>query len=512
MKRTLNRIISLFLTFCFVLVFAICSLSGNISAKALNFTPDFGINSDSAIVYSLDSGDIIYQKNQEKKQIPAQLIQIMAAVICLENCDDIDGTLITANNSLYDEFYIYGNEYGYDDLRYAQIYNGDKLSVTELLYAMLLTSSVEASVILSNYFGDGSTNVFADKMNAKAAEIGCTNTHFTNATGLYDENQYSTASDMLKITQYALKVPRFEEIATAQSYTPTIRESKNHTSGDWYWSNANTMMAEKSSYYYEGAKGIKTGNLEQAGRNLIMMCSKSGKNFLLILMNAPFTDGDGELQYYHLIDAEKLLDWCYNNFDYTSIIKEDDEVAEIPVSLAKGDGYVLVHAEKTYTEMWCTDVDTSAIQREINLYDNVSAPVGKGEKLGTIKLTYNGEEITTLNLVAVSSVKRSPIKYFTHALINYPNSIFMKLSIIAASVITVLYLLICIWSYSNFLNNSKPQEPVHIITRVEKGAGKAPKKKKNPPKDVYKAPEDKRYNAKPIKPVDIKYDDKDFRH
>ena len=152
---------------------------------------------------------------------------------------------------------------------------------------------------------------------------------------------------MLKITQYALKVPRFEEIATAQSYTPTIRESKNHTSGDWYWSNANTMMAEKSSYYYEGAKGIKTGNLEQAGRNLIMMCSKSGKNFLLILMNAPFTDGDGELQYYHLIDAEKLLDWCYNNFDYTSIIKEDDEVAEIPVSLAKGDGYVLVHAEKT---------------------------------------------------------------------------------------------------------------------------------------------------------------------
>ena len=169
MKRTLNKIISLALTFCFVFVFAICSLWGNISAKALNFTPDFGINSDSAIVYSLDSGDIIYQKNQEKKQIPAQLIQIMATVICLENCDDIDGTLITANNSLYDEFYIYGNQYGYDDLRYAQIYNGDKLSVTELLYAMLLTSSVEASVILANYFGDGSTNVFADKMNAKAA-------------------------------------------------------------------------------------------------------------------------------------------------------------------------------------------------------------------------------------------------------------------------------------------------------------------------------------------------------
>ena len=162
--------------------------------------------------------------------------------------------------------------------------------------------------------------------------------------------------------------------------------------------------------------------------------------------------------------------------------------------------------------MWCTDVDISAIQREIKLDDDVSAPVRKGEKLGTIKLTYNGEEITTLNLVAVSDVKRSTVKYFSHALINYPNSMFMKLSIIVASVITVLYLLICIWSYSNFLNNSKPQEPVHIITRVEKGAGRTTKKKKNTKKDVYKTPEDKRYNAKPIKPVNIKYDDKDFKH
>lgn len=512
MKKTITKTISAVLLLCLIISFVFCSLSGQFSVNAASFTPDIGINSDSALVFSIDSEEVIYQKNQDKKQIPAQLIQVMAAVICLENCDDIDGTLLTANNALYDEFYIYGNEYGYDDLRYAQIYNGDKLTVTELLYAMLLTSSVEASVILASYFGDGSSTVFVEKMNAKAVEIGCTNTNFTNATGLYDENQYSTASDLLKITRYALTVPRFEEIATAQSYTPTIRDTENHTSGDWYWSNSNTMMAEKSSYYYEGSLGIKTGNLEQAGRNLIMKCSKNGRSFLVILLNSPFEDGDGELQYYHLIDAENLLDWCYNNFSYVNLIKEEDEIAELPVSLAKGDGYVLVHAEKTYTQIWCDDVDTSAIQREITLYDNVSAPVAEGEKLGTIKLTYNGEEITTLNLVAVSSVQRSAVKYMSHALINYPNSVFMKLSIILSMILTVLYVIICVMSYSSFVTNSKPMEPVHVVTRVEKGAGRKPRKKTAVRKDVYKTPEEKKYSAKPIKPIDIKYDDKNFRH
>jgi D-alanyl-D-alanine carboxypeptidase (penicillin-binding protein 5/6) len=484
------------------------------SAKAISFSPSFGINSESAILFSLDTNEIVYSKNSDKQQIPAQLCQIMAAVICLENCDDPDSTLVTVRSELYNEFYTYGNKYGYDDLRYAQIYDGDSLSVTELLYAMMLTSSCEASVVLANYFQSLTTTSFVDLMNQKAKEIGCTNTNFTNATGLYDENQCTTAEDILRITIYALSVDKFEEIATSKSYNPTIRNTDNHAGADWYWSNSNTMMAEKSSYYYEGAKGIKTSNLEQAGRSLVMECSQNGYNYLLILMNAPFEDGDGNLQYYHLNDACNIFDWCFNNFEYTKLIDDTDEIAEIPVNLAKSNDFVLLKAENSYSQLWCNEVDTSVVQKNITLEDNVNAPVKAGDVLGKVQLTYNGEEIATVNLVAISSVKRSNVSYIMYAVTNYPSSGFLKVSAIVALMISLIYIIICLWSFMNMQNNSRPQEPVHIIPRVVNNNKKKKKsnKKKKSGKNVYAKEKVDKYKSQPIKPTKINYDDYDFRH
>ena len=177
-----------------------CLCLSSLTAGAVSFTPGFDVHSAAGLVINLDTGEVIYQKNADTQYMPGSLVQIMAAVIVLENCQNLS-TSITADPALYES--LKTTEYP-EDVRYADIVGGDMLSVEELLYAMMLTSSCEAATMLANQFGNGSIQAFVDMMNAKAEALGCTQTHFTNVTGLYDVSQKTTANDMALITQYAL--------------------------------------------------------------------------------------------------------------------------------------------------------------------------------------------------------------------------------------------------------------------------------------------------------------------
>ena len=139
------------------------------SVGAVEFTPPFDVNAKSVYFINLDTKSVIYEKNADLEQMPASLVNIMTAVIVLENCKDPDNITITADKKLYEEF----EEYEYqDDLRYGEIWDGDELTVTDYLYAMMLTSSCEASNILAYYFGNQNISAFVEMMNAKAKEIG----------------------------------------------------------------------------------------------------------------------------------------------------------------------------------------------------------------------------------------------------------------------------------------------------------------------------------------------------
>lgn len=516
MKKILMKILASFLSILLLINFAI---AGYFSASAaddnethVTFTPSFGINSDSCILYNTDEKEVIYKKNADKKEMPEQLVNIMAAIIVLEKCENPDKKLLMVDSSIYDnKFASYASQFGYDDLRYAQIKNEDELTVTELLYAMMLVGSCEACEILANEFGSAGKD-FVYLMNEKARQLGCKNTNFTNASGLYDENQYTTAEDMLTITNYALGIDKFVEIATAPSYRPVIRNTKNHTDSSWMWTNSNTMMAEKSEYYYEGAKGIKTGNLDKAGRSLVMECTKGEYTYLLILLNAPFEDSDGNLQFYHLEDAKQLLDWAFDSFKETEILSKSEEVAEIPVKLSNSNDYVLVKPKNEISALWCSDVDVNVIQKNIKLYNNVYAPIKKGQKLGTIELTYNGKNITAEDLVASNDVSRSFIKYMLFAIGRYPRSGFLSISFIISLIISLLYIAICIWAYVHAQNSMKPKEPVHVIPRVE-GNSKKKRNKNKTEQNFYKQKDQRPVrHGKPISMTDVRYDDDDFKH
>lgn len=463
MKRITPLILSLIIIIPFI---------NNMNVQALNFPLNNAIKSESAIVLNIDNDIIIHEKNADTKQMPGSLVNIMTAIICLENTRDLSKE-ITVDKSVFAD--LKNTQYP-EDLRSADIFDGDVLTVNDLLYAMMLTSSYEAAQTLAYHYGDGSVESFVKKMNEKAAEIGCKNTNFVNPTGIYDDNQYTTARDMMLITRYAMNTSIFTNIATTKEYNPTVPNLQNHKHhNEWIWTHSNLMMDEESDYYYRGAKGIKTGNLTAAGRNIIAMAGKDGHNYLVVLLKAPIRDPDGKNQFYHIDDAISVFNWAFNNFSYRDLVTESEEIAEVSVDLADGTDYVLLRPEMTYTALWYDKADTALIKKDIQYVKDIKAPIKAGDKLGVLQLMYSGEEIATVNLVAVSDVERSASKFNLYVAKRFKDSEWFKKAFIVSGLLCLIYIVLCAYSFICYKNNSKAVKPIYAMPK----AGKRKKKKSN---------------------------------
>ncbi len=439
--------------------------------KALNFSMKTTTESESAILVHMNTGTVLHEKNPDTKQMPGQLVNLMAAVVAIENSTDLSEE-ITITEEIYSD--LYETEYP-DDLRFSDVVEGDVLSVGDLIASMMLTSSVEASQTLAYRFGNGNIDNFVDMMNDKAAELGLVNTHFTNATGLYDEKQYSSARDMANLTLYAMKIPHFEELACAAEYNPTVPNLEHHENhASWIWHNSNEMTNPESSYYYPGVKGVKTGSLDIVGRNLISIASQDGESYLVVLMRAPFNDADGNLMYYNFTDATNIFNWAFKHFSYQVVLSSTAELGEIPVELADGKEYVLARPKNEFSILWSDEVDISTINRK-NItwyYETLNAPVKRGDVLGEVTLKYSGEDLGTVELVAVSDVERSFFKYNAYAITQFPKSKWMKKAFTAAFLLSFLYILICVYSYAVFKNKKKETKPKYAVPNPDKATRK----------------------------------------
>lgn len=269
----------------------------------------------------------------------------------------------------------------------------------------MLRSACEAANIIA-YNVAGSLEGFAKMMNDKAAELGCTNTHFTNAHGLFWENHYTTAHDMAIITEYALTLPMFEEISCSQEYT---MEATNFHGKPRLIVHTNYMMSKANGGedYYEYVKGIKTGTLDEAGRCLVSMALKDGYTYLLVTLGAPQKNADGANVFYNFKDHKAIYQWAFSSLEYTDIIMGTEEKAEVPVEYGDGRDFVIVKPAQTYSRIWDRTVPLSSIHEVIDLDKNVVAPVKAGDKLGTLELQYAGESLVTIDLIATTDLARS---------------------------------------------------------------------------------------------------------
>ncbi|MCQ2417369.1 MAG: serine hydrolase [Oscillospiraceae bacterium] len=435
-----KKILAGFFTAVMTAVTFVGQLPG-LKAKALLFTPNNTVQSESAILMNMDIGEIVYEKSADLKKMPGSLAQIMTAVLVLENCDNISGEKITAKEDMFTVFE--ESEYR-EDLRYADIEAGDTLTVEELLYAMMLTSSCEAAYMLTDHFGKGSQDAFADMMNEKAEALGMTNTRFTNGTALYSARQLSTARDMMTLLSYAMTVPQFEVIACSSAFETQSKSSEE--GGDvWEWQHSNLMVDESSDYYCNGVRGIKTSTSQEGGRSIACKGSRDGNNYLLICMGAPNQDMEGNNRFYHLEDAKNVFEWAFAHLTFQELISTNTQLDEVRVNNADGNDYVLLKPEKSFSCIWCDTTDLSSVQQITEWPDEVDAPVMAGDKIGKVTLKLSGETLAEIDVVAASNVERSAWRYNLSEIPGFFRSKYLKSSWVLAIVLSVVYIAACVF-------------------------------------------------------------------
>lgn len=384
-----KRFVSVFLVFIITAV----TVFSPFSTASATFTPDQEINSQAAYLVNMDSGEVLYAKNEDQQIIPASLTKIMTAIIVLEEEDDLN-RIITAPSYVFDEFVGIG-------VSTADFRAGEQIRVIDLLYGLLLQSACEAGNILADYYGGGNIQTFIDKMNTKAQELGATNTHFVNAHGLDAEGQVTTAKDMYLITKYALSLDHFEEISCTALYEAPA--TNIHTEPR-YFVHTNLMMNEYrgGSYYYEPIKGIKTGT-DGGVKNLVSMASKNGFNYLLVTLGAPDVDGDNLC----FKDTKYLYEWAFNGFSYKTVLKSTETVGTTKIRLSSETDTLQLAPAEDLTLLLPNDVDISSVQQILNVPESVDAPVNKGDEIGTMQLKLNDEVIGETKVVAATSVSKN---------------------------------------------------------------------------------------------------------
>ena len=273
-------------------------------------------------------------------------------------------------------------------------------------------------------------------MNDKSAELGLTGTHYSNPVGLHDEGNYTTARDVYTLMSYALKNETFKEVCGTSRYTI---EATN-MSGKRTLSTTNFLLDNTTNYYYQYAKGGKTGYTDEAGRCLASFASYNGYNYMCVLMNCP-PNADKR---YEFTESAELYRWAFNNFSFKEVANSTDPVCEMPVELSLDTDFVSLYFEKPFVTVLPNEADDSTIVVKTKLKsESVEAPVKKGDVMGTADIIYAEQVIGTVNLVAGDSIKESKLLVALKYVKSFFGSIYMK-GVYALIVIAIVIFILMI--------------------------------------------------------------------
>lgn len=413
-----------------ILVVVLCPITARAS-----YTPDFDLQSETILLVNMDTGKVMYEKNADAKVYPASLTKIMTAILALENVEDLDGTKVALKQYIQDMLYGKNASLG-------GILLGEEVSMRGLLYASMLQSANEASLMIGDYLGDGSLTQFAEMMNQRAKELGCTGTNFVNPNGLHDDDHYTTARDMAKIAAHAMSIPEFVEIVNTVSME--IGPTNRHSS--LVQITTNKVIVPSSIYYNPAVSGIKTGTLDEAGRCFVSTASKDGFNYLLVLMGAPLYDEDGTFMdtMVNFEETNKLYNWVFESFKVKTVMEKGRYIADIPVRLSYEKDVVGLVSDQRLTALMPTDVETSSVQLIPSLPDSIDAPVKKGDKIGSVKLVLAGETLGEVDLVANDSVEMSKILYYYDQAMILLDSFWVKFAVIFVVLLVFTYIVLMI--------------------------------------------------------------------
>lgn len=266
------------------------------------------VYAESAIVMEASTGTILYAKNIDEPLYPASITKIMTALLTLENTS-LDEEVTFSHNAAFNI------EYGSSSIARDE---GEILTIEECLYGLMLESANECALALAEHIS-GSTEAFAELMNEKAAELGCTNTHFVTPNGLHNDNHYTSAHDMALITRAAISHEEFRRISGSAHY---ILRTTNKNDNELWMNNHHYMICSyKTSKFlddtvFAGKTGYTTNSL-----NTLMTCAtRGGMDLVVITMK---TQGSGEQGVPIYTDTENLLNYASENFRRVNIAENE---------------------------------------------------------------------------------------------------------------------------------------------------------------------------------------------
>ena len=427
---------------------------GVFSFNSYAFTPtDFEVRAESALLVSLDNGQVLYEKAADEKRYPASLTKIMTALILIENTKDLKTEKITVSKNAIECLLGTGSSLG-------GLKEGEVVTAEQMLYILLMSSANEGAEAIAEHYG-GNREGFVKLMNDKAAALGMKNTHFVNPHGLYDENHYTTVNDMYKLVVEALKHPIFEEVVCCRRYD--LAATNKNPARTLTTTNL-LMLAIYPEYYYKYAKGIKTGYTDEAGRCLISTAVKDGYSYLCILMKSTVYDSNNNYVRYEFPDSAKLYEWAFNDFEYKTLVTKDKIVGEAKVELSLDTDYVSYVPETAFASIIPSGVDESTVtfNTELNS-DAFEAPIKKGELLGKTDIIIANEKIGEVNVVAADTVERSMILYIWKIIKDIFSSTAMKVVGLFLVSVVFIFVIICF-----IINNKKKKRRIKKYKRITK--------------------------------------------
>ncbi|HHY37877.1 MAG TPA: D-alanyl-D-alanine carboxypeptidase [Clostridia bacterium] len=337
------------------------------------FAQDVEIKSECAVLMDPRSGQILYEKNADKKWAPASLTKIMTLILAFE--------AIQEGKARFEDLVTASEEVRKPGGTTIFLEVGETMSLKDILLGVAVASGNDASVALAEHLA-GSQEAFVRMMNDKARELGAVNTSFKNPHGISEEGHYTTARDMALISSYATRFPDLLKMTSI--YQEYLRGGKT------WLVNRNRLVN-----FYEGADGLKTGFTEEAKYCLSATALRDGMRLVAVILGAPDPGT-------RMADAQRLLNWGFSNFRSVEVARKRDVVGTVEVmkgakrqvhALASDDFYVTLPKG-----------ESEGLEKRMVLEGEVKAPVKKGQGLGVLSVFKGQKELGRIPLIASEDV------------------------------------------------------------------------------------------------------------
>jgi D-alanyl-D-alanine carboxypeptidase (penicillin-binding protein 5/6) len=314
-----------------------------------------------------------------------------------------------------------------------------------LLYCAFIGAADEACNIIAEHVV-GSVESFVARMNGRAEELGCTDTHFVNTHGRQDAEQYSTAWDLYLIMREATSHPLFMDIAGAYRH----RAAATNTHAERALTNSNHIIYENSRYYYRYATGGKVSATYEYGYSAAESAERDGLALVSVVLGAKAVIlDDKSTQMQNLTESRRLFEWAFTNFAYVTALNSYIPIAKTPVLYGDGADEVNLRPGESVTVLLPADTEPEAVRLVTRVFaeaagETLTAPIRAGDVLGEVTVLLNGQEIATVPLVASTDVDLQRIKYARAQILDALGGTVARTIYISLGVLIVAYTIIVI--------------------------------------------------------------------